>query len=77
MSISGRRRPTNVTVSAEVLAEARAWNINLSATLERAPTNEIREHKRRRWLAENAGAIAAYNARVVAEGVFSDGLRSF
>jgi post-segregation antitoxin (ccd killing protein) len=31
----------------------------------------------RRWEAEHAGAIDAYNERVAAEGVWSDGLRTF
>ena len=29
------------------------------------------------WLEENRQAIAAYNEHVAANGVFSDGLRSF
>jgi antitoxin CcdA len=71
------KRAANLSVSAELLDEARALQINLSATLERALEEEVRARKRERWLAENREAIAAYNKRIERDGVFSDGLRSF
>ena len=71
------RRATNVSISGELLDEARALEINLSATLERALEAEVRVRRRKLWLEENQEAMAAYNARVERDGVFSDGLRSF
>jgi antitoxin CcdA len=65
------KRAANLSVSAELLDEARALQINLSATLERALEEEVRARKRERWLAENRGAIAEYNAWVAEQGVFS------
>ncbi len=67
----------NVTVDAALLSAARVEDINLSATLERALTEELRLARRERWRAENARAIAAYNEQVGEHGVFSDALRSF
>ncbi|MCM2336225.1 MAG: type II toxin-antitoxin system CcdA family antitoxin [Pseudomonas sp.] len=71
------KRATNVSINQGLLEEAKALDINLSATLERALEAEVRARKRERWLAENREAIEAYNARVERDGVFSDGLRSF
>ncbi len=71
------KRATNVSVDATLLEQARELDINLSATLEQALLQRVRESRRERWLAENQGAIAAYNRRVETEGVFSDGLREF
>lgn len=71
------KRATNVSINQGLLEEAKALDINLSATLERALEAEVRARKRERWLAENREAIDAYNARVERDGVFSDGLRSF
>lgn len=65
------KRAANLSVSAELLDEAKALQINLSATLERALEEEVRARKRERWLAENRGAIAEYNTWVAEHGVFS------
>jgi Post-segregation antitoxin (ccd killing mechanism protein) encoded by the F plasmid len=65
------KRAANLSINAELLDEARALEINLSATLERALEAEVSTRKRERWLAENREAIAAYNARVAEHGVFS------
>lgn len=71
------KRAANLSINAGLLDEAKALEINLSATLERALEAEVRVRKRERWLAENREAIAAYNARVAEHGVFSDGVRGF
>ncbi|MBV1775674.1 type II toxin-antitoxin system CcdA family antitoxin [Burkholderiaceae bacterium DAT-1] len=71
------KRPTNLSVNADLLQQARECNINLSATLEAALVLALREKQRAQWLEENRDAIDAYNQDVDAKGVFSDGLRSF
>jgi antitoxin CcdA len=71
------KKPTNVSISSELLNQARELDINLSATLEAALQALIRRRRREIWLLENRDAIKAYNERVEARGVFSDGLRSF
>ena len=65
------KRATNVSINQGLLEEARALEINLSATLEKALEAEVRARKRERWLAENREAIAAYNAFVEENGIFS------
>lgn len=77
LTASTTRRATNLSVNAGLLQEARALDINLSATFEAALAAEVKRRTARQWLKENAAAIDAYNRAVEEKGVFSDGLRSF
>lgn len=72
------KKPTNLSINSDLLKKARELNIdNLSAVLEQALAEQVRERQQQRWLSENREAIAAYNQHVDQHGVFSDGLRSF
>lgn len=71
------KRATNLSIRADLLAEARALKINLSQAFESHLAELVRTRKRELWLMENRGAIDAYNQRVEEEGVFSDGWRTF
>jgi antitoxin CcdA len=68
---------TNVSIRRDLLEAARAEKINLSATLEQALIEKLREAQQRQWREENRESIAAYNQHVEKNGVFSDGSRSF
>ena len=71
------KRPTNVSINQGLLEAAKALDINLSATLERALEVEVRARKREQWLEENREAIAAYNARIERDGLASEHVRAF
>jgi len=71
------KRATNVSINQGLLEDARALDINLSATLERALEAEVRARKREKWLEENREAIEAYNEHIREHGVWSDGVRGF
>lgn len=71
------KRPTNLTIDAELLDEAKALGVNLSSVLEQGLRERVAQARRERWLAENADAIAEHNERVAERGVFSDRLRRF
>lgn len=71
------KKPTNLSVNADLLRQARALDINLSATLEKALADTLKQWQREQWLADNKAAMEAYNQQVEDSGVFSDGLRSF
>lgn len=75
--VGAGRRPTNLSVDADLLRQARELGIKLSQVLERALVERIRDARAATWLAENAEAIAAYNREVERRGAFSDGLRRF
>jgi antitoxin CcdA len=71
------KRAANVSVRRDLLDAARAANINLSATLERALLDALKDAQREQWKNDNREAIAAHNDFMTEHGVFSDGLRSF
>jgi antitoxin CcdA len=68
------RRAVNLSVDANLLNEARACHLNLSATLERALVEQLPRSRAERWLAENKDGIAAYNELVDQHGAFADTL---
>lgn len=78
---SARRAPpksaTNVSIRRDLLEAARALKINLSATLEQALIEKLRDARGRQWRDENRESVAAYNQHVEKHGVFSDDSRSF
>lgn len=74
---SAPKKPANLSINSDLLQKARERDINLSAILEQALTERLRQQQRERWLADNQEAIAAYNNYVDEQGVFSEGLRSF
>jgi len=71
------KRATNVSINQGLLEEARALDINLSATLEKALEAEVRARRREQWLEENRQAIDAYNRRIERDGMLVDHVRAF
>ncbi|GKT08702.1 type II toxin-antitoxin system CcdA family antitoxin [Desulforhabdus sp. TSK] len=71
------KKSTNLSVNSDLLRQAKNYHINLSKALEQRLVEMVLEEKRREWKEENRDAIEAYNRRIEAGGVFSDGLRRF
>jgi len=71
------RRPTNVTLPADLIAEARQLRINVSQACEAGLRASVAETRRAQWLAENQAAIEAYNERVEKEGLTLAAYRQF
>jgi antitoxin CcdA len=71
------KRSVNLSLNGDLLAKSKNMEINLSAALEAALTDALRNKQRERWLEDNRQSIDAYNQYVEAHGVFSDGKRSF
>jgi antitoxin CcdA len=72
-----RKKPVNVSVNADLLAQAKVLGINLSQALEEQLVQEVSVRRAAAWLAANREALEAYNDHVERDGVFSDGLRGF
>jgi antitoxin CcdA len=72
-----RKKATNVTVNSDLLCQARELGINLSAALDQALAELVRQRQREKWIEENKAGIDRYNSCVRKRGVFSDGLRRF
>ena len=71
------KKPANLSINSDLLAKARELNINLSAALEEALAERLKQEQRELWRKQNARAIQAYNRFVEKQGVFSDELRGF
>ncbi len=74
---SAPKKPTNVSINRDLLQQAKEHQINLSQALELRLAELLREQKQQQWLQENKEAVDAYNRRVEADGIFSDGVRRF
>ena len=75
--VSASKRPTNVSINADLLAKAKDLGVNLSQTLEEGLKARITEERRKRWLEENKAAFAACNEHFEKYGLWSDGIRMF
>ncbi len=75
--IQAPKKATNLSVNSDLLNKAKALDINLSAALEQALVQLLKQRQQEQWLKENRNAIAAYNEEVEAHGAFGDALRSF
>lgn len=71
------KKATNLSVNSDLLNEAKALKINLSATFEAALLNELKAVRRELWLAENKEAIEACNKLADTHGLFADKHRVF
>jgi antitoxin CcdA len=71
------KRPANLTVNSDLLEQAKNLKINISAVLEMALAESVKQKKQEEWLKENKAAIENYNSMVGNNTIFSDGLRSF
>jgi len=69
MCMNKKRKPVNLSIRADVLAEVKAYNINASAVSESALIEAVRKSKEEVWIAENLEAINAYNKRIDREGL--------
>jgi antitoxin CcdA len=60
---------TNVTLDAALLAEARGFELNVSAIAEGALEAAVKAERARRWYAENAEAIEQRRRLIDEEGM--------
>lgn len=76
-SIATPKKATNITLSADVLAEAKALGINISRVCDQFLRELVTLEQERRWQADNADFIATYNADVEHNGLALDTWRTF
>lgn len=74
---STAKKATNITLSADVLAEAKALNINISQACDRYLRELVRSERERRWRQEHADFISVYNQTLEQDGLPLDEWRSF
>ena len=68
MQDARQKQRVNLTLSRDLVEEARALGLNLSGTAEAALAVAVRQEKDRQWQADNAKAIVAHNSRIERDG---------
>jgi len=71
------KKATNLSLSADVLAAAKALDLNISQVCDNYLRELVTQEQTRRWRIEHADFIAAYNATVEAQGMPLDQWRTF
>lgn len=74
---SAPKKPTNVSINSELLRKAKEFEINLSATLEHALADKVKQRQQELWLSANKSAIDEYNQYTEQNANAGDPLRSF
>ena len=71
------RKATNISIDAQVVADAKALGLNISKACERGLVTEIAAVRGERWLAENVGALEAWNVWIEENGLPLEEYRQF
>lgn len=77
ISVATQKKATNITLSADVLNDAKDLGINISQVCDRFLRGFVRQEQERRWLTDHAEFIAVYNEGVARDGLPLDAWRSF
>ncbi len=75
--VAGVKRAANLSLSVDVLEAAKALNLNVSQLCDAHLREVVRQEQERRWRADHAEFVAAYNATVEAEGLPLEAHRTF
>ncbi|WP_375175131.1 type II toxin-antitoxin system CcdA family antitoxin [Pseudooceanicola sp.] len=76
MSTAAKQR-TNVTLSADTLADARALGLNVSAISDAALAEAVRQAKAKDWAEENAEALAERRKWIAENGTILSDIQVF
>ncbi|MDD5176633.1 MAG: type II toxin-antitoxin system CcdA family antitoxin [Sterolibacterium sp.] len=76
-NVATPKKATNITLSADVLKEAKSLGINISQACDQYLRELVRREQERRWQADHAEFIAAYNAGVERDGLPLETWRTF
>jgi antitoxin CcdA len=71
------KKATNVTIRADLLAQARELRVNLSQEFEAHLVEVIRKRRAEQWLRDNREAIEAYNRHIERDGIWNEEYRSW
>ncbi|ANY85416.1 hypothetical protein BB934_45185 (plasmid) [Microvirga ossetica] len=71
------RRPTNVTLSLDLVNEAKELQVNVSQACESGLAQAVADARRARWLEENEEAFREHREMIEREGLILDEFRQF
>ncbi len=67
-----KRQRTSITLPADMLKEAKTYDLNISRLAEKSLVEAIKAEKEKEWISRNQAAIDGYNNMVKKEGLFLD-----
>ena len=67
--IASGTRPTNVSLSATLVREAKELGVNISSAASDGLERAVAEQRAKRWLRDNAVALNGYNQFIEAKGL--------
>ena len=73
----GRTTPTNVSLDAALVAEAKNLGVSISQASNRGLSEAVKKARAERWLEENGEALNSYNDWVQANGLPLEKFRLF
>lgn len=73
----GKTTPTNVSLDAALVAEAKELGVSISQASNRGLEESVKKARAERWLAENKAALESSNAWVEANGLPLEKHRQF
>jgi antitoxin CcdA len=74
---SSATRPTNLSLSAALVDEARELGVNISVAAARGLERAVAKRRAERWIEENGAAFKSYNDYVERNGLPLEKLRLF
>ena len=72
-----KKKAVNLTIDADLLAEAKAAGTNLSNVLETALKERLKQQRWQKWREDNRAAIEASNAQLERDGLWVDPFRNW
>jgi antitoxin CcdA len=63
------KKAANLSIEEEVIAEARAYDINISRAAEEGIARAVKAERERRWRDENAEAVESWNRYIEENGL--------
>ena len=69
MTAQSQRKPTNLSIDSNLIAEAKELEVNISRAAEAGIAKAVADEKARRWLEENKEAIESSNRFVEGNGL--------
>lgn len=75
--MAGRKKPTNLSLDAALVAEAGEYDVNLSQAAEAGVREAVRAAKADAWKRENLEAMLAYNKWIEENGIPFEEYRQF
>ncbi|WP_293423170.1 type II toxin-antitoxin system CcdA family antitoxin [Phreatobacter sp.] len=73
--VPSAKRAVNLSLSADLVEEAKAQGLNLSQFVEEKLSEAVRAERARRWKEENRAAIEAHNEEIRKNGLWAEEFR--